>query len=358
MSDERREALDAAFEQVEETDETEVEETVPSEEVAGEESSETVPEEPEEPEDDGGTEEVPPIAAEDAGTPAEDAEPPGESTPTSEYESAPQGWKATAREAWASVPEEIRAEVHRREANIRDVLQETADQRKFAEDFNQMVRPYEPLIAHQNSTPMQAAENFFKTAAGLTLGTQQQKAQIISNIIQQYGVDIGELDNVLSAGMEQGTVPNAQDSQLATMLDQRLAPITQFMGEIQQGRQQYNQDQQTNAESELATFAQNHEFFEDVREDMADLLDLAASRKQTMTLEQAYERALLLHDDIQAVIKQRHEAAGITQTNEDLSGKEAASVSVPSAPPTDSSSQGPATRRGALEQAIAEAEAR
>ena len=59
-----------------------------------------------------------------------------------------------------------------------------------------------------------------------------------------------------------------------------------------QGLQQSRQETivQT-AVKEVESFGSDKDFFEDVREDMADLLDLAAKRGLDLSLEQAYERA-------------------------------------------------------------------
>lgn len=370
----RRSALEAAYDKSgeEEVDdlgtgteeeepaaeENEDKETASGGEAAGAATSEELPGKSGEDEhgDDEGAGKVSDKAAEDAGKSKEEESGSDKQDQDSKYDIAPSGWKAAAREKWKDVPPDIKAEIHRREANIRDVLQETANQRKFAEDFNQMIRPFEPLLASQNADPLGATKSFFQTAAGLVLGTPTQKAQIVSNIIKEYGVDIGELDNVLSGQMAPNSEGNP-DPALTRMLDERFAPIQNFMGEFAQMRQQYNANQQTTMEQELSQFAESHEFFEDVREDMADLLDLASSRKKTLSLEDAYERALQLHPDIIKIIQERKDAAALASVNEDLEKKAQASSSVSSDTPSSQEKQSPKTRRGALEAAFNEAEA-
>lgn len=364
-----REALEAAYEQAEEsaTDDggfeaAAVEDSTSSEEgtqevegVAGAEDSVIAPEEQdaESTETKGADEGTEAVSGQEGESGAEEAEESaGESEQASDYSKAPVGWRASAREHWAKLPDEIKQEVHRREANIRDVLRETADQRKMAESFQETLRPFEPLIASQNSDPVTATRNLFQTAAGLTLGTQQQKAQIIANVIKQYGVEIGVLDDVLSAQINPGAAGAAGDPSISRLLDEKLQPIQQFMTEVQKTRQTYQQESEANLKSEFQKFAEDpkNEFFEDVRLDMADILELAANRNQAMTLEQAYQRAVQYNPEVQKTLKQRQEAEELRKAQDDVAAKEAASSSLESqgsSPRTDK----PTTLRGALEDA-------
>jgi len=352
MSDSMREALEAAFNEREE--ETggpgpDTTESVGAEatEAATETTDADVAAEVEASrKDDGQPEETPPSSTEAADKPAEvDELPSGEAL--EESVKPPQSWKLEVREQWGNVPDVVKQEIARRERDINVALQETANQRRLAEDFERMITPYQGIIAAQGSTPFQAIESMMNTAAGLTMGTPQQKAQLVARVISEFGVDIGELDSILAG--QGGTNPQA--AQLEQLLDQRLAPVQQFIGEINQTRAQHQQQIQQNTVAEIDGFGAKHEFFDDVRMDMADMIDLAANRGENLSLEQAYERAIAVRPDIQAVIEQRKAAATAQQTSQGIDQKRNAASSVRSSGQGSDQSE-PETLRGALNAAF------
>jgi hypothetical protein len=186
------------------------------------------------------------------------------------------------------------------------------------------------------------------TAAQLTQGTPARKAEVVLNIINEYGVDISMLDQVL-AGQAPSEDPNAP---LLTAIDERLAPITSFMGNVQQQQTTRNEAVGAEAATELATFATAHsEFYEDLRDDMADLLEMAANRGRAMTMEEAYERAAGAHPDIGPILQQRTAAAAGKLDPSAAARKRNASSSIRG---TQNSGQqaggGEATVRGTIEQ--------
>lgn len=349
MSETMREALENAIEEQESE----------SEEVGGSEEStkESVgAAETEEATSDVETASVDEQVADEAQTTEEQVN--GENASTSEQEAqtqesattlqAPASWKAGVREKWSGLPPEVQEEVLRREKNINEVLQHTAEQRKFAEEFNKTVHPFEPLIASQNSTPLESMHRLMTTAAGLTLGTPQQKAQIVSQIIGHYGVDIAVLDGVLSG---QQVDPSTPETAFARMLDERLAPVNQFMNTIQQQRHDFQQTQQEEIGQTLEQFSASHEFFEDVRLDMADLMELAANRGQTLELEDAYNKAIAMNPEVSQVMQGRRQQENAATQNARVQQKREAASSVPSQ--GDGGSAAPPTSlRGALEEAF------
>ena len=103
--------------------------------------------------------------------------------------------------------------------------------------------------------------------------------------------------------------------------------------------------------SETEQFMASHDFAEDIREDMADIMEMAAKRGQNMSLEDCYERAILLRPDIQQIIEQRKIAANASQQNQQMRQKENASVSVAGGGSMITGSPNPTNTREALEAA-------
>lgn len=263
---------------------------------------------------------------------------------------APASWKPAAREQWAKIPEGAQREIARREKHMDKMVRDSADARKHHDEFQQLIQPYETLIAAQKSTPFQAVQNLMQTAAGLTLGSPTQKAQVISNIIKEYGVDIEELDNVLVGNGGGQQVPANGMQQI---LQQELAPIRQFMGDISSQRQTYQTQQENSISTEIDTFAADpkNEFFEDVRENMADLMELSANRNESMSIQQAYETACRMDPDIHSIVNKRQLAAEAAANRKNVSRKRHAASSVHGNPAGEQSGQGSATIRGAITEA-------
>lgn len=217
---------------------------------------------------------------------------------------APESWKPTAKEHWAKLPPEVQEDVARREREIVMTLQNTAQQRKIAEELQQVVHPFMPFLAAENAHPMVAIRELLGQAAILRVGTPAQKANLVATVVKRFNVSIKDLDSALVGE----TVPD-EESKIAQIIQQQLAPVRQFMTSIEGVKQQRAKQVDTQIDSEIETFAKdaNNEFFHDVKNEMADLMEVAARNGRTMTLKQAYDRAIALNEDIQKVVVQRNQ---------------------------------------------------
>jgi acetolactate synthase small subunit len=251
---------------------------------------------------------------------------------------APTSWKPSAREHWAKLPKEVQEDVLRRETETSQALQQTAGARKFAEAFGQMIRPYEQMLRVENAHPLQAAEELFRTAAILRVGNPAQKATMVANMVKQFNISIEDLDRALVGE----SIPD-ETGKLQQIIQQQLAPVNQFMQQIQQMRGQRLNQTESEIEAEIGEFSQK-EFFEDLRETMGDLMEMAAKRKQEMTLQQAYERAIAITPEIQSILQQRKAA--------EMDKKKRAASSLPSRSPTGGTRSSSDTIRGSIEEAF------
>lgn len=244
---------------------------------------------------------------------------------------APASWKPAVREHWKGLPKDVKEEVLRREQEISRGLQQASGHRKVAEEYVATVRPYESMIRAAGASPSQAIDAMFQSAHKLTFGNPSQKAQVVKDIIQNYSVDIETLDNVL-ADIE---VPDDVNAGLLRHLDERLAPVTNFMKSMQTQEQTEAQRIQEQVDNELTKFASDlkNEFYEDVREDMADIMELGAKRGRNVTLQEAYNQACQLNPDIKKVVDHRSERLRSQPSGEELAKKKKAASSVPGESP-------------------------
>lgn len=218
----------------------------------------------------------------------------------------PVDWSPALREHWGKLPPEVRQKIADRERHIAVTMQETTAARHLANDFIRAIEPYRGLMAAEGvQNPIQAVEGLMRVTAVLSMGAPQQKAERIAGLVKHYGVDIELLDQAL-AGSLPAPDPNQQAFQ--RMLDERMAPVNQLLSRLGQAEQQQGQQMYGQAQQSIEQFGADpkNEFFEDVRYDMADFLDMAAQRGVSMSLKEAYDRACALHPEIQQVIAKRN----------------------------------------------------
>lgn len=265
---------------------------------------------------------------------------------------APQSWKPLARESWEALPGPVKEEVLRREHEINTRLQDGAESRKLGEQFNQLVNSFQPVIAAEGvSNPIEGVKNLLGTIGQLRMGAPQQKAQLMAGLIQNYGIDLTMLDTALASQVNPGAIqpqPGQPMPPQAPPADPRVDKLFSMMVEAKQKRDAQNTQA---ANTEVASFGQTHEFFEDVREDMADLIEVMDKRGVELTLEDAYNRAIAMHPEISQVLQQRQSAqnAGASTAR---AKRAASSVS---GSPTGGAPRKPETLRGALEDAFEQA---
>jgi hypothetical protein len=295
--------LKAAFEALESPQNAEkVQETVeePTEEVVSDDldTEQTAESDDSSEESDDSDEDAPKTAESDEKEP-ENAEKVVE-TPD-EYAAPPAGYRALAREKWKDTPKEVREEAIRREREISTTLQQTTDIRKFAENFAQTIYPFRDHIKREGATPLSAVQGLLQTAASLQTGTQDAKAAQIAALVHRYGVDIGALDNALASGV------GREEPQVMRAVQEAVRP---YQEEIERQRALDAQRQQgtvSSVQQELTTFSSDpkNEFFQDVRLDMADIMDAEARRGKQITFKDAYERACKLNPEVATILDGR-----------------------------------------------------
>jgi hypothetical protein len=218
----------------------------------------------------------------------------------------------------------------RREKEIENGLRQAADARKLASEFERTIAPFQQFIQADNSTPLRAVQNLMQTAATLRVGTPMQKAQVAAEIIKNFGIDVQTLDNLLAGNM-------VQQDPVEARIQAALAPVQQLLQQQQSTQTARMEQLHSNVASELETFAQDpqNEFFEDVRQTMADLLDVASAQGKTLDLPTAYKRAILMHDDIAPIVAERELKQRAKQASIPAQRARQRAVSVTGAPSMD-----------------------
>jgi hypothetical protein len=146
-------------------------------------------------------------------------------------------------------------------------------------------------------------QDLLNTATFLRTGPPVQKAILVAKLVKDFGISIEDLDRALVGEK----IPEDPNAKIMEILDQRLAPVNQLLQTVNQTRAQQEQAVSLEMDQEIAAFATDpkNEFFIDVKDEMADLVELAAKRGRPITLQQAYDRAVAMDPEIQAAIRAR-----------------------------------------------------
>lgn len=240
--------------------------------------------------------------------------------------SAPIDWAPELKEQFGTLPEPFQRAIHQQEVRVNQVMQQTTEARRLADNFVRTVEPYRMLMQAEGvNDPLQAVDGLLKTATTLSMGSQTQKAQRLAQLVQHYGVDIEALDKALA-----GTLPtNTEEDRLNRLLEQRLQPYNQIVQQWEQAQQYQQYEVQQNAIQHVNEMAQNPQFpyFEEVRTVMADFVDLAAANGQNLSLEDAYQRACMAVPHVaQQFVQQRSNS--MLQGQQNLGKKQNAASSI------------------------------
>jgi hypothetical protein len=177
-------------------------------------------------------------------------------------------------------------------------MQEAAQARQQTTQLQEVFAPHMDRInSVYGGNAMQAVNNLLAVERQLFNGTAVSKAQLIANIVKQFGIDVVALDHAL-AGVAPPEVTQ-QQSNIEQLLEQRLAPIQQFVQSQQQREQQARQQEQQRVNHTIESMAVDPKFpyFEEVRQDMADIIEMGNRRGVAISLEDAYTRAVRMNDD-------------------------------------------------------------
>lgn len=241
--------------------------------------------------------------------PAED--PPAEDPPPPEdkLDKAPVNWSAGARESWKDLPDAVKAQVQKREIEMNKALQGGSQSRKSGEAFDKLSDRYASVIAAEGiQSPLEGYERVLQTMSTMRMGSPQQKASQIAAFITAYNVDIGMLDDMLVGKTGE---PNGPNAHLSKLIDERMAPVNQLLDRVNQAEAQRTDTVAADAKKGVDVFSTTAEFIEDVRMDMADLMDLAANRNEVLTLKQAYDKACMMNPEVAKIIQTRNTSNSI-----------------------------------------------
>lgn len=183
----------------------------------------------------------------------------------------PNAWTAQSKAKWSELPQEIQAEVLKREQDVEKGMTKLDEDRNFGKSLKEIVTPYLPMITAEGGTPQKAVQALLDTAYRLRTSSPQAKGQLFMDMARQYGVDLSQISQ-------------QQQSPVNPQLQAIQSELEQLKFARQSELSQREQHEQATIQSEIQSFAANPEniHYEAVKAHMASLLQGGLDRKSVV----------------------------------------------------------------------------
>lgn len=193
-------------------------------------------------------------------------------------EPAPSSLSGAIKAKWSELPEDVRQEWAKREKDVHQMMTRHDGDLNLGREMKDVVTPYMAEMNAQGITPANAVKDLLNTEYMFRKGSPQQKAQMVQNIIQAYGIDMRY------AHQGQQIDPNV------SALQQQIEQLKQMANPETIKKQLQDEQQTANINQEVRTFASDpaNVHFEKVKGRMAALL----KDGQVANLKEAYESAI------------------------------------------------------------------
>lgn len=253
--------------------------------------------------------------------PKEIEKPPGVTELEKPKYKVPKSWEADEKikADYEALPEHIKQALDKREKEVEYGFTKLDEERNFGKQLKEVITPYMPIITAEGGNPVAAVQSLLNTAYLLRTAPQERKAQLIQQIAQQYGVDLGSIQQ--QPNSYRLLPPEIQD--LKSELDFLKNNITQ-----QKTLQE--QQEQAKIQGEIQAFAADpkNAYFEQVKAAMAPLLGSG----QAKDLQEAYDMACWANPQIRSTLMAAQEKEQQEKRKSEIAQKKQASVSVIGSP--------------------------
>lgn len=264
-------------------------------------------------------------AAVDPAAPVDPNAPPA--APAGPVIAAPDSLTKEAKAEWDKAPQAIKEAFVKREADMAAGVQELKQKYSLIDDA---LAPHNDALRQMNATPGEAVNRlflWFKALAG-------SPTQAFPQLAQSMGYDWNKVVAAIGGGGPampgtagaSPTVPEipAPVQQYVGKLEQQINNLQQQLGQVDSRFNSVQQD--LNAQNEAKTrenlniWAAGKEFYEDVRKDMAAMIQsgMIPLKNGQVDLDTAYERAIYYNPDARAKVlaKQQQANQQVQQTTE------------------------------------------
>jgi hypothetical protein len=240
-------------------------------------------------------------------------------------------WKKEAAEEMSKLPENVQKHIIERQDQFHKGLEQYKEAANYAKSIDKAISPYKEYLGQLGVSPEVAFPNLLKTERTLRIGSPAEKVEMFQKLAHDYGIDLRALADV------------PFDPQLAQYKQQ--LEWTQNQLQASQDFRQSHEDAQILGSIE--EFGARHEFFDDVRNDMADLLEKGLAQ----SLDEAYAKAVRMNE---AVFNKSMARTNLNNADQAAKAAKAAAVSVKGSPVGVKNQSAPKTTEDAVRWAMAQ----
>lgn len=201
----------------------------------------------------------------------------------------PTTWKKDYLPIWDKVhtnepltPEEsanLLKYINQREGEYKTGVSTYKTEAESAKQLQEALAPFMPTLQQHNIEPTTWISNLGNAHQLLALGTPEQKLQAFAKLAQDYGVPMEAFTGEYNPNLMQNMQQNSE-------LSNQVNSLTNWM--MQQ------EEREISSEIEAFSGDKNYPYFEDLKEDMAQLLESGKADD----LKQAYKIALVNNDEL------------------------------------------------------------
>ena len=243
------------------------------------------------------------------------AEPVKEAEPV---EAPPVSLSGAIKEKWKDLPADVRAEWKKREDDMHRTMTAHDGELRVGRAIKEIAAPYEAVIRSEGGTVEGAFKDLLNTAYVLRTGSPQQKANLILQTAQQFGVDL-----VPYLQGQQGNNPIVALQEQIHALKQQADPEkirTQLQEDFERDR----------IKTEIEAFAANPQnvHFQTVRTAMGSLMSTGRAKN----LQEAYEMAIWADPSIRTDLLKAQQAQEAEKKKAEMAAKKKAAGSVTGSP--------------------------
>ncbi len=191
----------------------------------------------------------------------------------------PKSWKADLAPHWEKMPRELQDYVtNTREKDYLNGLEQYKSGHNAYSQFAEVLQPYMPRINSLGMHPAEAVRALMNADWALSQGTPEQKAAMLGQICQNYGIDPR---TIVPAG--EAPFRTEGETALAKKYDGLAANVNQFI-------QSQMNEKRAGIDKEVAAFAADpmHPHFDEVADHIARLI----TADRNISLADAYEQAV------------------------------------------------------------------
>ncbi len=219
-------------------------------------------------------------------------EPPAQETAPVEAKPAkepPKSWKRDYHEHWSKLDPAVQDYVMQREEEFYKGVGSYKQQAELGQQFLEAARPYEATFRSMGINPVQAFAALANADHTLRTSDPATKAQLFARLAQQYGVDLGQVQD---------------PPQVDPALQQVHGTVQQLQQALRQQQAMYEELQRSMLEPTIQQYA-TKPHFDDLRNDMAQLLNAGLAQ----SLDDAYDKALRMSPFYEQQVAQQRQAA-------------------------------------------------